>query len=671
VVVCSTEGEGRFTDSWRSRNALAYEHALTATSRRNRGTPVNTTRSSAFGGLKTGEFCQFGGSISAEILYTMPRPKRLKVAPSAPVQRARPNSTIVVEVPRISREARAEYIDMTNVSDAEVEVVAPVMKRGRGRPRKRALPVEDHPNEHEDNTSGSEHAAPEAPVVESLLGDIDLESSSPSLELGRRDRNSTTFESSSLSIANFRRRPRQPSILGRGSAQARSSSVESNRADGNNLASMSSRNVSTLSIGNFKRRPRQPSILGRARSSSIGFDTDRGTPAQPASALKLGAFKRRARESSVLGTGRKPQQDRAVHDDEDEDDFNPEDESTPLNKAKTAPATISLPSSSNPRKCKLSSAHISQPSPAVPTPGSIELQDSPAVPPLIEEPADEYDIPSSPPEAPMPSIEALNSDPINETMAPPQSSSSPPESPLDSTPPSLVQRFQSQEHQSRGRRPFRGRTPTLASQDSPISSPPPLTHSPNPPARGTDRVTPATKTRGRRPAAPPSTFSTAQLQSLLPRRRRPINRDPYEISSSDDEVDISGTASDDDELTNLSVAPQSRRTANSFIRRPAPLRRPGRPRNQSKTRPDTARGKATYGSRLNATSDKENEEYDPDHSLAPLPDHGDEETSQEKSRDVGQEKELKEAAMKFKEVDKWELEFEDVTASSSSPLGAR
>jgi hypothetical protein len=38
---------------------------------------------------------------------------------------------------------------------------------------------------------------------------------------------------------------------------------------------------------------------------------------------------------------------------------------------------------------------------------------------------------------------------------------------------------------------------------------------------------------------------------------------------------------------------------------------------------------------------------------------------------VGQEKELKEAAMKFKEVDKWELEFEDVTASSSSPLGAR
>jgi hypothetical protein len=34
-------------------------------------------------------------------------------------------------------------------------------------------------------------------------------------------------------------------------------------------------------------------------------------------------------------------------------------------------------------------------------------------------------------------------------------------------------------------------------------------------------------------------------------------------------------------------------------------------------------------------------------------------------------RELKAAARKFQEVDKWELEFEEVTASSSSPKDAR
>jgi hypothetical protein len=33
--------------------------------------------------------------------------------------------------------------------------------------------------------------------------------------------------------------------------------------------------------------------------------------------------------------------------------------------------------------------------------------------------------------------------------------------------------------------------------------------------------------------------------------------------------------------------------------------------------------------------------------------------------------ELKRAARKFEEVDKWELEFEEVTASSSSPRDGR
>jgi hypothetical protein len=43
----------------------------------------------------------------------------------------------------------------------------------------------------------------------------------------------------------------------------------------------------------------------------------------------------------------------------------------------------------------------------------------------------------------------------------------------------------------------------------------------------------------------------------------------------------------------------------------------------------------------------------------------------EKGRDVAPTQELKDAAKKFQEVDKWELEYEEVTAGSSSPLGAR
>lgn len=52
---------------------------------------------------------------------------------------------------------------------------------------------------------------------------------------------------------------------------------------------------------------------------------------------------------------------------------------------------------------------------------------------------------------------------------------------------------------------------------------------------------------------------------------------------------------------------------------------------------------------------------------------GDENVSEENSEEMEKRigKELKRAARKFKEVDKWELEFEEVTASSSSPKDAR
>lgn len=57
-------------------------------------------------------------------------------------------------------------------------------------------------------------------------------------------------------------------------------------------------------------------------------------------------------------------------------------------------------------------------------------------------------------------------------------------------------------------------------------------------------------------------------------------------------------------------------------------------------------------------------------SLGPIPDADDSpENSQEMEARIG--KELKKAARKFQEVDKWELEFEDASGGSSSPKDAR
>jgi len=404
-------------------------------------------------------------------------------------------------------------------------------------------------------------------------------------------------------------------------------------------------------------------------ASNVEVEMDRGTPAV-GSALKIGNFKRRAREPSILGTARKRQAQWPQFEDdndEEEDDFNPEDESTPINLSKTrAMITSSAPdSSSNPRKRKLSAVQVPRSSPSLPSLGLIEAEEIiPATGPLNDEEEDETQEVEeqdesqreySPQQDPMPSIEArsVTPEPMSETMAPPISSSSAPSSPEPPLPTRIGP--------ARGRRMLRGgRTPPPRTQDSPISSPPSLTHSPNRPTVA------ATKHKPKRQAPPPSAFSTAQLQALMPRRRRRADRDPFDIASSEDEVDASCLASDDDELSQLNARARTRRPT-GIARTPAPLKKkkPG-------PKPKEPGAKRTYG-RAIGTSDKENEgEVDPDDSLAPLPDDGEnaaEEDSQELEKRIGRE--LKRAARKFAEVDKWEMEFEDVTASSSSPRDAR
>lgn len=608
----------------------------------------------------------------------MPRPKRTKIAPSAPAPRVRnPAKTTKTAVePEPAPVSRASKNDLYDVSDTDDQAVRSVrhVKKTNGktkvgaasRSEGRAMGISTRNSEgrgperaHKVLETG--RVALEARGEESDGLDLDLGSSSPA-EVGRKEMRTPAIESSLLAIGNFKRRARQPSILGGGATRARSSSIESILAQDNGLTSVGKRNTSIMSIGKFKRRPRQPSILGQRAapmaSSSMGLEMDRGTPAQVGSALKIENFKRRAREPSILGTAQKTQPQRFEYDDDDEGDFNPEDESTPLNLSKTRNMTTSsATSSSNPRKRKLSSIQVSRSSPALPSPRRIQPEETiPATSISSDEEGSQL---GSLEQDPILSIEgrSITPEPLSETMAPPRSSSSLPSSPEPPLP--------SHRAPPRGRRPLRGRTPPPMTQDSPISSPPPLTHSPNRP------VIAAAKPNPKRQAPPPSTFSTAQLQSLLPRRRRHQARDPFDIPSSEDEVDISGLASGDDELSYLAVRARSGRSTIPPRRTPAPLKGPRNARAATKGKQPAA--KRTYGAQARATSDKENEEeVDPDDSLGPLPDDEENESpenSQELEKRVGRE--LKAAARKFEEVDQWELEFEEVTASSSSPKDAR
>jgi hypothetical protein len=611
----------------------------------------------------------------------MPRPKRTKVAPSAPATRVRnpvktaTETTVEPEPVPTSKAPKNDLYDVSDTDDRAVRTVRHVKKNNgkanigpASRLEGRAMGMntrnsEDKDPERAQNVLETGRMASEVQGEESDGVDLDLGSSSPA-EIGRREMRTPAVESSLLAIGNFKRRARQPSILGGGAARARSSSVESNLAHENDLTSVGKKNTSIMSIGNFRRRPRQPSILGQnaapMASSSMGLEMDRGTPAQVGSALKIGNFKRRAREPSILGTAQKTRSRQLEYEDDDEDDFNPEDESTPLNLSKTrnmTPSSAAL--SSNPRKRKLSSVQVPRSSPALPPPRTDQPEETvPAAGPLSdeEEEASEVGLPG---DALMPSIEGRSGtpEPLSETMAPPRSSSS-----LSSSPEPALPLHRAP---SRGRRPLRGRTPPIMTQDSPISSPPSLTHSPNRPVIAIAKPKPKPK----RQPPPPSTFSTAQLQSLLPRRRRRQARDPFDIPSSEDEVDVSGLASGDDELSHLTVAAGRRST--TARRTPVPLKGPRNAKALAKGKQPVT--KRTYGAQARTASDKENEEeVDPDDSLGPLPDdeiNESPEDSQELEKRVGRE--LKAAARKFQEVDKWELEFEEITASSSSPKDAR
>ncbi|TQS33962.1 hypothetical protein Golomagni_05677 [Golovinomyces magnicellulatus] len=233
-------------------------------------------------------------------------------------------------------------------------------------------------------------------------------------------------------------------------------------------------------------------------------------------------------------------------------------------------------------------------------------------------------------------------------MDPPQSSSSSLSSPVESS--------NIGKEDSRNLRSSRNKT-HRAEKDQNLnsSSPPSLTHSSDMPDISSGRA----KTR-RQPLSPCS-LSTAQLQSLLPRRRRRIAQDTREDTDSDNEIDISELASDEDELTHLIVNPRARKRSHK-LSDTIPNRSSVSNKKIAPKSREIANYPRTYGLRRSIQSDPSNNIEIGSHAVPS--------NERDKLTRVNS-KELKKAAQKFHEVDKWELEFEDATGSSASPKDAR
>ncbi|KAM0255558.1 hypothetical protein ACHAQJ_005629 [Trichoderma viride] len=467
-------------------------------------------------------------------------------------------------------------------------------------------------------------------------------------------------------------------------------------ADGDAPGSARSGDLSSMSYSALRTQSRRSSFIGR-NDPPIRPSSRSGNTPRVGSSFNIGLFKRRAREPSILGTGRKPLQEASTADQDsegdNEEDFEPEAESTPLNNRRRThekdefaePESPEAAESSNPRKRKSLDAQQSSTRPdklsrTEPGPsrqpgerGSSELSDAPLSPQQdqIDETSDSEVSDISSPRGPPSRLPERPVTPVNqeEIAAPPASSGS--EGP-DVWPDirSLAKKR---------RRPS-VTTPTRLETLSDISSPPSLTHSPNYDAVKTG------KTRGRPPRSQQASpkITTADLTSLLPKRRYKKSRDPLGLES-DEELDTSGLGNEEDELSYLDTQTARRRKRGRPPTRAAGARSTSRGGKAGGSFKQTATSTSSTSRRH--SSDKENardndkdsdnnedddEEGEEEESrFIPLADNTFDGAAGEATDSVPTEaEELKQASKKFKEVDRWELEFEEV-AEASSPQDGR
>ncbi|KAF2091430.1 hypothetical protein K490DRAFT_52647 [Saccharata proteae CBS 121410] len=428
--------------------------------------------------------------------------------------------------------------------------------------------------------------------------------------------------------------------------------------------------TSVLALANFKRRPRQPSILRMVQQSDNAAPEDDDTIDTLDDSLDtLGGLddtlanfnpedestpvhkKRTTRLSGA--TGEEPRtsssRKRKFVDPEPEMETELEVEAEEeIQVPRSSPPVIELSHQEREERDD-SSDHLYSEASDLPTTQVPRTQEEPAT---AQE--DENEENGTENTARAPSTEDIWS----ATMAPPMSSSSIPDHPTHSSDPTPT---------TTSKRPRR-RQPTRGQQNKPSSISPAASDISDYSAATRK---PATKTKSTRQQA----LTTATLQSLLPRRRptrAKKHHDVFDIPSSDSAAAMAGPSDDEDELqhppTSRKTAAARRTMAASKPPTAATAKRKGAQGKGGKAAAAAA-GKSksvtkTYSRRL---SDKENraDEEDGD---GVEEDDSTEVTTTRKA--IKKSAELAAMAKKFAEVDNWDLEFESVDMggqSASSP----
>ncbi|KAM3548987.1 hypothetical protein MY1884_008942 [Beauveria asiatica] len=438
----------------------------------------------------------------------------------------------------------------------------------------------------------------------------------------------------------------------------------------------------TRSWSTFKPRSRQSSVVGRndppIRPSSRG---GAGNTSALTSSFNIGAFRRRAREPSILGTarragprsetsGRGAQSELESEGEEQEEDFVPDAESTPLHTRRRTRASLASTSAVAPERRDISVSNVSTTRTTRKRKSEAEAEERAAKSTRMEVETDSdseiSELSSSPPMPPSTPIRQRATTPINleEINAPPASSGSEDEGDVWPDIRALAKRR---------RRPS-VTTPlrTAANDDdeilSDISSPPSLTHSPNFEARGRGRGRAALREHHHHDQ--PKALTTADLANLLPKRKHKRTRDEADDGSDEEEPEEEHEQEDEVHETRTRggriIRPPSRAASASG----GPKQQAGAPAHRT----HSASKHKTYGRR---SSDKENdsdadedEEEEGDSQFQPLADDTFGETTAAGPPDFQSIDELKRATRKFSEVDQWQLEYEEV-AESGSPKGAR
>lgn len=431
--------------------------------------------------------------------------------------------------------------------------------------------------------------------------------------------------------------------------------------------------------------------MSKAKPSSqkialIRIANTQATPLGEKSVLALDNFKRRPRQPSILQIAQAHNATAESESDDTLDDFNPDDESTPIQDSRSIlQQELSSTSSrqSLPRKRKLSTPEIQVPASQVQNPSD------PSSSPPPSQPDDRFDIiaEDSQPNPPLPKIPTRTSPqtkPVDsDTMAPPQSSSLPP------SPQKPQQNGQSKLRNKKTLLPSKPRpgttNTTLHKQSQPVLPP----RSPSP-----TQSSPTTAPQLRSPLKP---LTTSALQNLLPRRRRPLasssnkENNVFDLHTSSEIENPTTADEDEDELTyhfpTKAVRKHGTEKSTKKKKKNGPKvkgggkkgKLDGSSRGATKKRVQGAahqRQSMTYTRKPTQNTTEVGAENE-------VVDSGDDDDDNENGGDAHRiggsgvvmdgkaRQEMQKLAAKFREVDDWGLEFEEVTGSSDRMRDAR